>query len=132
MNLDEMLGFNANDPADRHAEILVDEHDMMIKALVNLRISSGLKQEEVAASMGIDTSGVSKIERGDRDLHLSTLRRYAFAVGAVIRHDVEPFDAVRRRENAAAHLSAHRAPRPAWSNLSAVVSARPLSDSGHR
>jgi hypothetical protein len=38
--------------------------------------------------MGVNPSYVSRIESGRQDLHLSTLRRYAFAVGAVIRHNV--------------------------------------------
>ncbi len=101
MNLDEMLGFDADNPDHRQGEILVDEHRKMLERLIAVRKANELDQEDVAAIMGIDKSGVSKIESGSRDLHLSTLRRYAFACGAVIWHDVESFKAVWSRERSA-------------------------------
>jgi DNA-directed RNA polymerase specialized sigma24 family protein len=48
--------------------------------LVELRHRQGLTQHEVAESMGISQSDVSKVERR-ADLRLSTLRAYAEAVG---------------------------------------------------
>jgi transcriptional regulator with XRE-family HTH domain len=122
MNLDEMLGFDSEDPADRHAEILVDEHEKELAQLVALRQRKGLSQEHVARIMGIDPSGISKIESGDRDLHRSTLRRYAFAVGGVIRHEVEDFDTVWRRERAAG-VPAGLASMAPWFSLDEAVSA---------
>jgi len=122
VNLDEMLGFDENDPADRHAEILVDEHEKLLESLVKLRLRKKLSQERVARTMGIDPSGVSKIESGDRDLHLSTLRRYAFAVGAVVRHEVEDVDHVLRREKASGVPSGLNA-LTEWGSLDEAVSA---------
>ncbi len=98
MQLDEMLGFDKNDPEDRHAEILVEEHERLIEELVAWRRAYGLEQKDVAAAMGIDASGVSRIESGDRDLHMSTLRRYSFAVGCVIHHEVVPYASFTHRE----------------------------------
>lgn len=102
MNLDELLGIDPDNPEDRHAEILVEEDDAWIRELVALRLKRGLDQQQVAEIMGIDQSGVSRIESGTRDLHLSTLRRYAFAVGAVVHHDVEDVRERLRRERIAA------------------------------
>lgn len=122
MKLEEMLGFNRDDPSDRHAELLVEEHDHLLAALVKQREAAGLEQKDIAEIMGIDPSGVSRIESGDRDLRMSTLRRYAFAVGAVVRHDVVPFKDVWRAERAREGVR-DLAWSASWSPLGEVVSA---------
>jgi transcriptional regulator with XRE-family HTH domain len=49
--------------------------------LVVLRRAAGLSQTEVAARMGTSQSAVARIESGDADVRLSTLDRYAVALG---------------------------------------------------
>ena len=49
--------------------------------LVELRKRSGLSQTQVAARMGTSQSAVARIEAGEVDVRLSTLERYASAVG---------------------------------------------------
>lgn len=127
MNLDEMLGFDADNPDHRHGEILVDEHRAMLERLIAIRKANGLDQDDVAAVMGIDASGVSKIESGTRDLRLSTLRRYAFACGAVVWHEVEPFKTVWSREHSARFdVDTEKA----WSWESSLTAALP--DAAHK
>ena len=50
-------------------------------ALVARRIDLGLSQTEVAARMGTSQSAVARLESGQSDLRLSTLERYAAALG---------------------------------------------------
>jgi ribosome-binding protein aMBF1 (putative translation factor) len=45
------------------------------------RQSIGLTQTEVAARMGTSQSAVARLESGDADIRLSTLERYAAALG---------------------------------------------------
>ena len=45
------------------------------------RQSAGLSQTEVAARMGTSQSVVARLESGEIDTRLSTLQRYAAAVG---------------------------------------------------
>lgn len=52
--------------------------------LVARRVELGLSQTEVAARMGTSQSAVARLESGQADLRLSTLERYAAAVGHVI------------------------------------------------
>jgi predicted transcriptional regulator len=52
--------------------------------LVERRVSLGLSQTEVAARMGTSQSAVARLETGQADIRLSTLERYAAAVGDVI------------------------------------------------
>lgn len=45
------------------------------------RAELGLSQTEVAARMGTSQSAVARLESGDADIRLSTLERYAAALG---------------------------------------------------
>ena len=57
-------------------------------ALIEARRAAGLTQRDVAEALGISQSAVSQFERYDNDPQLSTVRRYALAVGAAITHQV--------------------------------------------
>lgn len=87
MNLQEMLGINLDDPNQRLARDLVEADEKMLDELVAIR-QAHLTQTDVGGKMGISQGAVARIESGERDPHLSTLRRYAFAVGAVVTHHV--------------------------------------------
>lgn len=49
--------------------------------LVSRRRDLGLSQTEVAARMGTSQSAVARLEAGEADMRLSTLERYASAIG---------------------------------------------------
>jgi predicted transcriptional regulator len=49
--------------------------------LAEKRWELGLSQTEVAARMGTSQSAVARLESGDADVRLSTLERYAAALG---------------------------------------------------
>ncbi|SDT07386.1 Helix-turn-helix domain-containing protein [Actinopolymorpha singaporensis] len=53
----------------------------LAESLVDLRRRSGLSQTQVAARMGTSQSAVARLEAGEVDVRLSTLERYAAAVG---------------------------------------------------
>src|SRR4051794_36620615 len=57
------------------------ERRALTGALVSRRVELGLSQTEVAARMGTSQSAVARIESGDADVRLSTLERYAAALG---------------------------------------------------
>lgn len=52
--------------------------------LAAARRRQGLSQTEIAARMGTSQSAVARFERGDLDPRLSTLERYAQAVGQTV------------------------------------------------
>lgn len=60
-----------------------NSYDLMF-SLVQARKDAGLKQPDVAERMGVSQQAVSKIEGMDGDPKLSTLRRYATAIGACL------------------------------------------------
>ena len=57
--------------------------------LVSERVRLGLTQTEVAARMGTSQSAVARLEAGDADIRLSTLERYATALGMELRFDLK-------------------------------------------
>jgi transcriptional regulator with XRE-family HTH domain len=59
------------------------ERDRVVVALVERRRALGLTQAAVGRAMGTTQSAVSELESG-ADCRLSTLRRYAAAVGATL------------------------------------------------
>ena len=57
--------------------------------LVAGRKALGLSQTTVAARMGTSQSAVARLEAGDGDVRLSTLERYATAIGLSLRGRLE-------------------------------------------
>lgn len=72
------------------SKVLAREDREMKAKLVRLRRDSDLTQKQVADMIGISQQAIYKFERYDSDPKLSTLRRYANAVGALIEHNVVP------------------------------------------
>lgn len=56
------------------------------------RQAAGLSQTEVAARMGTSQSAVARLEAGTSDVRLSTLLRYAEAIGHVLDLRLEETD----------------------------------------
>jgi len=54
----------------------------LVAELAEQRRSAGLSQTEVAARMGTSQSAVARLETGGADVRVSTLERYAAAIGS--------------------------------------------------
>lgn len=57
-------------------------------ALIQARKRAGFTQSDLAEVLGVSQPAVAQIESMGNDPRLSTLRRYALAVGAMISHQV--------------------------------------------
>ncbi|HEX6778760.1 MAG TPA: helix-turn-helix transcriptional regulator [Ktedonobacterales bacterium] len=53
----------------------------LLRGLAARRAALGLSQEEVAARIGVTQAALAHLERGDTDPKLSTIERYAAALG---------------------------------------------------
>jgi predicted transcriptional regulator len=62
----------------------------VIGELAGARREAGLSQTEVAARMGTSQSVVARLETGEIDARLSTLQRYAAAVGRELELGIRP------------------------------------------
>ena len=60
------------------------ERRRFVADLTAQRRSAGLSQTEVAARMGTSQSAVARLETGDADVRVSTLERYAAAIGSQV------------------------------------------------
>lgn len=70
-----------------------DEISLRRRSLANelteRRMKLGLSQTEVAARMGTSQSAVARFESGDGDVRLSTIERYAEAIGCSLGWQVK-------------------------------------------
>ena len=71
-------------------EDLAGRRRALIDALVRARQTSALSQTEIAARMGTSQSAVARLESGELDARLSTLERYAAALGHTVDWQVRP------------------------------------------
>ena len=66
------------------------ERRRLQRALAARRQDLGLSQTEVAARMKTSQSAVARLEAGEMDAKVSTLQRYALAVGYEIEFSLRP------------------------------------------
>lgn len=64
------------------ARLLADNQEDFMHNLVKARENAGLTQKDLADLLGVSQATVSQFEHYDNDPKLSTVRRYALAVGA--------------------------------------------------
>jgi transcriptional regulator with XRE-family HTH domain len=62
----------------------------LIEELARARRESALSQTEIAARMGTSQSAVARLESGELDARLSTLERYAAALGRTVDWQARP------------------------------------------
>ena len=67
-----------------------DERRRLVADLTEQRRSARLSQTEVAARMGTSQSAVARLESGDADVRVSTLERYAAAIGSQLAWETHP------------------------------------------
>jgi predicted transcriptional regulator len=65
------------------AEIADRRHELLAE-LTTARQRLGLSQTDVAARMGTSQSAVARLESGELDARLSTVERYAAALGRTV------------------------------------------------
>jgi transcriptional regulator with XRE-family HTH domain len=70
-----------HDPVFPGFKQMAERRRELAEAFVAKRVKLGLTQTEVAARMGTSQSAVARIESGDADVRMSTLERYAAALG---------------------------------------------------
>ncbi|MCK2218123.1 helix-turn-helix domain-containing protein [Actinomadura sp. ATCC 31491] len=88
-----LLGIDLDDPEVQRENAAIDRDMRLIETLVRIRKERGLTQADVAERMGRSQPAVSDFERLGGDPHLSTIRRYALAIGVEVVHAVSVSDA---------------------------------------
>ena len=86
--LENMLGIDPEDDLHVRAKQLLDSDEGLLLDLVQIRLDRHLTQAEVGKIIGVSQATVAEFERSGNDPRLSTVRRYALAVGAQVHHMV--------------------------------------------
>ncbi|WP_280359406.1 helix-turn-helix domain-containing protein [Nocardia otitidiscaviarum] len=67
-----------------------DDRRRLLTDLVAARRAAHLSQTEIAARMHTSQSAVARLEAGQVDVRISTLERYAAAIGSRITWELDP------------------------------------------
>lgn len=81
-----------SNPAAHAAYEDAEARNVLIDSLIGLRCSKGLTQVQIAEYMGIAQATVSEFETESSDPRVSTLQRYARAVGVDLVLELHPLD----------------------------------------
>lgn len=84
--------------ASRLAEL--SPYEAIARKLITFRIEHGLSQTELAKRCGVSQPAIARLERGEHEPRLATLRRVAHALDADLVLDFS-FDKGTRREHLA-------------------------------
>lgn len=91
---DDLEAFIAGRAADNPAfPGMVEAHlqrRRLQRALAEHRVAVGMSQTDVARRMGTSQSAVARIEAAEIDAKVSTLQRYALAIGYEIEFSLRP------------------------------------------
>ena len=88
------FGSQLEDPEFAGAFEDASARSALAERLRQIRKSSGQTQRQVASVMGTTQSAISDLERGESDPQLSTVQRYARAIGAKVQFTVDSPDRV--------------------------------------
>jgi DNA-binding XRE family transcriptional regulator len=92
---DEMLAGWMKDPAFKAEYDALEEEHQLLREMLRARKRAGLTQEDVADSMGTKAPAIARLEatasRGKSSPSVSTLRKYARAVGCKLEIHLKPF-----------------------------------------
>lgn len=71
------------------AKFMAAEDQHLIVNLIKVREKLGISQSELARRLNVSQAAISSFERAGNDPHLSTIRRYARALGVLVLHKVD-------------------------------------------
>ena len=107
------LGIDLEDPDERAFLAVHRQRRELIDKLVEIRKQRDKTRDDVAEELGISRVAVARFENEDRDVKISTLMRYAEAIGAVLTLDARPIEAVTDRPWPSASRTSWKTPQPA-------------------
>ena len=86
----EFLEEQLQDPEFRKEWDALEPEFAIVQALIDARKTVGLTQKQLSERTGIAQSDISKLENGDGNPSLKTLKRLAFAMGMNLKLEFTP------------------------------------------
>lgn len=82
---DDFLKEQLKDPEIKREYDALEPEFAIIRAIVDARIETGLTQKELSERTGIAQSDISKLENGNANPSIRTLKRLANAMGKTLK-----------------------------------------------
>ena len=83
----EFVTEQMNDPEFRKEYEALEPEFSIMQAMINARNASGLTQKELSARSGIAQGDISKLENGNANPSIKTLKKLATAMGKTLKVD---------------------------------------------
>jgi predicted transcriptional regulator len=74
----------------------------MMRRMADARLAADRTQTELGAAVGTSQAQIARIEKGDADCRISSVERYAAALGFELRYQLVPAAGVRQSAKPAA------------------------------
>jgi transcriptional regulator with XRE-family HTH domain len=100
------------------------ERGRLVAELTARRRAAGLSQTEIAARMRTSQSAVARLEAGNADVRMSTVERYAEAIGSRIAWEVRPNSPTSETREAPDGSQQHL---PSYPAVAAVATGIPMA-----
>lgn len=89
-SFDEFLQQQLQDPEFKKEYDELQPDRILMQAMIDARQKAGMTQKELAGKSGIAQGDISKLERGNGNPSLRTLKRLAAAMGTVLKIEFVP------------------------------------------
>lgn len=86
----DFLNEQMNDPDFKREYEALEIEDAIIQAFINARKFSGLTQKQLSEKTGITQPDISKLENGNANPSIRTLKRLAHAMGMKLKVEFLP------------------------------------------
>ena len=84
-NFNDYLTQQMKDPAFKKAYEQLEPEFAIIQAIIDARKSAGITQKELSQKSGIAQGDISKLENGNANPSIKTLKRLAAALGKTLK-----------------------------------------------
>ena len=88
--LESAIEARMREPGFRKEYEALEPEFAIIQAMINARKNAGLTQRQLSEKTGIDQGDISRIENGEANPSLRTLKRLAAGMGMKLRLEFDP------------------------------------------
>jgi DNA-binding XRE family transcriptional regulator len=95
-DLDSYIDERSREPGFRAQHAAALSRREMMRRMADARLAADRTQTELGAVVGTSQAQIARIEKGDADCRISSIERYAAALGFEVRYQLVPAVGTRR------------------------------------